>query len=111
MTLDLTKSVQTKRRDPVRILCIDKKTRSSFCVIGLITIGDQEYVGTWTLDGQSISSSPFDLVNDTQRHMHADLIIAWANGAEIQCRSSRRYPWENCTLPLWSSDCEYRIKP
>ena len=45
-----------------------------------------------------------------KRHPHADLIIAWANGEEIQCY----VPWKNCWLdcdPKWNEEIEYRVKP
>ena len=44
-----------------------------------------------------------------KRHKHADLIIAWANGEDIQCR----FPWENCwrdCYPVWDGEVEYRVK-
>ncbi len=50
----------------------------------------------------------------TQRHKHADLIIAWANGAEMQVRDSSGGPWlsyESGENPSWSNDFEYRVKP
>lgn len=48
------------------------------------------------------------------RHKHADLIIAWANGAEIQFkRNTPPYDWLPCQMdtPSWSVNNEYRIKP
>lgn len=42
------------------------------------------------------------------RHKHADLIHAWAEGAEIQIRVLGR--WCNAQRPLWNIDDEYRIK-
>ena len=44
-------------------------------------------------------------------HKHADLIKAWADGAEIVIRWRTDEPWQNCTAPRWDQDCEYRIKP
>lgn len=48
------------------------------------------------------------------RHCHADLIIAWANGAQIQVRAAN-FGWCDVTAdgmaPLWSEHLEYRIKP
>lgn len=44
------------------------------------------------------------------RHKHADVIHAWAEGAEIQkfCGDG----WYNDSdTPEWFEDCEYRIKP
>jgi hypothetical protein len=42
-------------------------------------------------------------------HPHRDLIIAWANGAEIQQYTENR--WKDCTYPVWDERVEYRIKP
>ena len=49
-----------------------------------------------------------------QRHKHADVIIAWANGAEIEHRAGPDRPW----LPMTNTsswygydDVEYRVKP
>lgn len=39
---------------------------------------------------------------------HRDLIIAWANGAEIQAK--REHGWVDCSAPVWDDDIEYRIK-
>ena len=45
------------------------------------------------------------------KHIHYDLILAWANGAEIECRSDG-LRWGRCQpTPIWYSDIEYRIKP
>lgn len=54
------------------------------------------------------------------KHKHADLIIAWANGAVIQSRHQYRGEWQEWTswpldvTPDWSEeqyDYEFRIKP
>jgi hypothetical protein len=42
---------------------------------------------------------------------HADLIKAWADGAEIQIRCRFSGDWLNIDVPIWSVDCEYRLKP
>ena len=46
-------------------------------------------------------------------HKHADVIKAWADGAEVQWRSVPRCSWEdlNYTMPAWNSLYEYRVKP
>ena len=41
-------------------------------------------------------------------HVHADLIKAWADGAEIETVFNER--WETIKCPNWYSDCKYRIK-
>ena len=43
-------------------------------------------------------------------HKHAEVIKAWADGAEIQCRTSTQ-GWFDCEEPLWKEKCEYRVKP
>lgn len=46
-----------------------------------------------------------------ERHKHADLIIAWANGAEIEFRQSVSQAWVLVRDPVWAERTEYRIKP
>jgi len=46
------------------------------------------------------------------RHKHADLIIAWANGAKIQTRYKFSSKWYDVVdTPIWTDYQEYRIKP
>ena len=48
----------------------------------------------------------------TTRHKHADVIIAWANGAEIESQSSPDRGWVPIlSSPGWYEGCEYRVKP
>jgi hypothetical protein len=44
------------------------------------------------------------------KHKHYDLIVAWADGAKIECKDydSRWYAINN---PMWHNHTEYRIKP
>ena len=44
---------------------------------------------------------------------HAELIKAWADGAEIQARSKGEvgWGWRDLETPTWKDDYEYRIKP
>jgi hypothetical protein len=42
-------------------------------------------------------------------HKHRDLIIAWANGAEIQYKPQNT--WIDLSSPSWNYSFEYRIKP
>jgi hypothetical protein len=45
-------------------------------------------------------------------HKHAELIKAWADGAEIQWKNKVDGYWEECYFtPYWKDDCEYRLKP
>lgn len=42
-----------------------------------------------------------------KRHVHADSIIAWANGSRIQALLKGK--WVNVENPSWHEDVEYRI--
>jgi hypothetical protein len=42
---------------------------------------------------------------------HADLIHAWADGAEIQYLHHDEGIWTDCLCPAWLADHQYRIKP
>lgn len=43
-------------------------------------------------------------------HKHAELIKAWADGAEIEMKVSE-WHWVYIHKPHWDDDVEYRIKP
>jgi len=45
------------------------------------------------------------------KHKHADLIMQWALGAEVQIKSPEDDTWYSCNNPYWESSYEYRIKP
>ena len=44
-------------------------------------------------------------------HKHAELIKAWAEGAEIEWYDEYHSQYFNCTNPNWRDNTEYRIKP
>jgi hypothetical protein len=44
-------------------------------------------------------------------HIHAAVIKAWADGAQIETRSHATDSWTPSTGPCWYSDREYRVKP
>lgn len=44
------------------------------------------------------------------RHPHADLIIAWANGAKIEYFHRTRKVWEDSVYPRWTIGVQYRVK-
>ena len=45
-------------------------------------------------------------------HRHAELIKAWADGAEIQFRYNVNIPWSDVKgVCGWDIDCDFRIKP
>ena len=43
-------------------------------------------------------------------HKHAELIKAWADGAEIQYKH-KAWGWVDDSEPYWQFDTKYRIKP
>jgi hypothetical protein len=43
------------------------------------------------------------------RHKHADVIIAWANGEDVEYKAGK--DWYNVINPVWDEEMEYRIKP
>jgi hypothetical protein len=53
----------------------------------------------------------YDLVNIPPRHKHADVIIAWANGAEVQFKSKETDCWTDVTDPQFYDQYKYRVKP
>jgi len=45
-------------------------------------------------------------------HKHADLIKAWADGADIECKQrAGTLKWRHLPYPEWNTANEYRIKP
>ena len=46
-----------------------------------------------------------------QRHKHADVIIAWAEGKDVQIWDDVAKRWWGVTNPSFYEDREYRIKP
>lgn len=62
-----------------------------------------------------LDSDNFELVTEYPNppHKHADLIIEWAKGANIQYWSKISNSWKdiNYPTPAWTTDAEYRVKP
>ena len=46
-----------------------------------------------------------------KQHKHANLIHAWADGAEIQFFNYMLNRWEDLESPAWDEISKYRIKP
>jgi len=44
-------------------------------------------------------------------HKHAELIKAWADGAEIEYRCYEDERWFATQHPEWTESCFYRLKP
>ena len=45
------------------------------------------------------------------KHVHCDLIKAWADGAQIQVFSDVYQGWRDTTSPSWFITTMYRLKP
>ena len=45
------------------------------------------------------------------RHKHADLIIEWANGAQIQYYDALMCRWSDYKNPKWHEAIKFRVKP
>ena len=50
------------------------------------------------------------MAGSEMKHKHADLIKAWADGAEIEYLTFTK-EWLPIHYPTWRDDFEYRIKP
>lgn len=44
-------------------------------------------------------------------HKHAEVIKAWADGAEIEYRVHGNSEWQQVEIPRWFERYEYRVKP
>lgn len=71
-----------------------------------------------SLDGIDFTFHPgyFELykeseVNKPTPHKHAEVIKAWADGAEIEYRSNPGSNWVPTLSPSWFGCYEYRVKP
>ena len=96
-------------------------------IVGVIEAQADKYDGTVGsyvyqlkgFEGYIISEQDLELVEEsnanTRPHAnarkHADLIIAWANGAEIEYYHDVENEWVHVDEPYWEDDSVYRIKP
>jgi hypothetical protein len=47
----------------------------------------------------------------TKPNKHAELIKAWADGAEIEVKYPNAVSWTLVQYPKWTESLEYRVKP
>ena len=50
-------------------------------------------------------------VQPRKKHIHHELIKAWADGAVIEYRYNDTRQWDDIQCPTWQSYIQYRIKP
>lgn len=86
-TFDPTKKVTTKRGDPVRVLCTDRK--GNYPLIVLVTTGGQELLRTYKADGESEMARPdCYLVNPKVKKWHwvYQQVYPWASSGGCSLR-------------------------
>ena len=44
------------------------------------------------------------------KHKHYDMIVAWAEGEQIQFES-KLGEWRDIAYPVWDNEVKYRVKP
>lgn len=115
--IDFSKPVQTRDGRKARIICTDAN-HIMYPIVVLITTDGLESPYSFAINGQydAKEESSKDLVNAPDRQVHADLIIAWANGAKIQQYgyledAEFSMGWVDQPWPAWNPFRKYRIKP
>jgi hypothetical protein len=63
-----------------------------------------------------LSPNAYTLVNEpvqpvSKKRKHADVIIAWANGEDVQILSGDGVNWHDVDQPLFAPNTQYRVKP
>tara|TARA_R110000744_G_scaffold13188_1_gene38639 strand:- start:43 stop:435 length:393 start_codon:yes stop_codon:yes gene_type:complete len=80
-----------------------------------VTVRCLEETKVWLQESDSWTlGNHLKLVEDTSAyHVHHDLVIAWAKGAEIEYYSEHYVGWKLVTetYQTWHKDVRYRIKP
>ncbi len=90
-------------------------TDKHYSKVEIVKVFDEDYcVGEtyyWRSNSEWKPVPNPDAIQQNKRHKHADLIIAWANGAEIEFQSDTGNWYGVPSHPCWSEGAEYRIKP
>jgi len=112
--IEVGKTYVTRSGSKVRILGIDtvsyrypflgdnNKTYTPKGTVYILDVSSEDLVQVYV--------EPKVKQQSNNRHLHADLIIAWANGAKIEYKN-RDGDWVKTPNPDWYTDIEYRIKP
>lgn len=110
--LDGAKLVTTDG-NPARLICADRKHQAGFIWLEQDEKGP-EYVATGTYEAlcQALRLADDEPVKQAQTpRPHAELIHAWADGAEIEVFYPKAQEWTHVTTPAWDASAKYRIKP
>jgi hypothetical protein len=70
--------------------------------------GEDGVFSGWFLEAHELEAQP-TYPNPPQKHR--EVIIAWANGADIEYKHSAFANWDRAATPVWSSHVKYRVKP
>lgn len=110
--VDWAKPVQTRDGRKARVLCTD--LRGLLPVAAAVEQGGFDVIHRVRLDGSAGwggLQNALDIVNVPQRRPHADVIKAWAEGAEVQFREGPGFDWRTIDRPVFTPELEYRVKP
>lgn len=47
----------------------------------------------------------------TKKHIHCDVIKAWADGEEVEYKHPDDACWHKASTPNWDVNIQYRVKP
>ena len=113
MAFDPTKPVQTRDGGNALIICTDRK--GDYPIVALIDseVDGPESTASYTREGFYYLGNKvynIDLVNIRVKRPHAELIIAWANGADIEFYDEDQKTWIGKEYPSFYEDRQYRIK-
>lgn len=61
------------------------------------------------LDQYELAVKPAEPI--IKKRKHANVIIAWANGEDVQVSHNNSEVWINTDSPLWTEESLYRVKP
>ncbi len=90
-------------------------TDKHYSKVEIVKVFDEDYcVGEtyyWRSNSEWKPVPNPDAIQQNKRHKHADLIIAWANGAEIEFQHATGNWYGVPSHPYWSEGVEFRIKP
>lgn len=97
-----------------RVCRVESRTDFARMPVGATDTVEMVDQGGLTLKKYGYGHDPnmFELVKEEEnRHIHHDLIIAWAKGAKIEIYNESAKVWVPSKCPAWSTICKYRIKP
>lgn len=77
---------------------------------GSVTVDNSETGRFWDYNNNGGKLEILKRKYPNPPHKHAEVIKAWADGADIEFRGNRG-KWESIPEPSWGPSFEYRVKP